>query len=156
QVRLYHSTMSSVEKSLQTPPPVMGRYFIAPTASAYTSLFDFTYEGSPGNYQTFAWGFNDACVNLPPWDSYVPRGTVVSDLFKPYNGPTSKAGSFYDVLREHVAINTYAETAPFSSVTRFVRHGPRNYTLTLALKGFQIGIDRIQVSPLISPLPYTP
>jgi hypothetical protein len=114
--------------------------YFASGATANSRFYDSAEGGNPGNYKGFAWGFNDACLNLPPYESYFPRSTNPFDPSGEYKGPSLRAGSLVQAFRARIPVNTYAETSP--RMTTYFK--PRENT-------FQIGVNRILVRTVTNP-----
>ena len=87
---------------------LQAHYFQGNTSNTF--FFDLSYRGNPGNYQSFAWGWSDACVgetnSLYEQAGYpdLPRAR--------YDGLVGQANSSIQSFRDLAPVNSYAETAP--------------------------------------------
>jgi hypothetical protein len=135
-VKLNDSTLASI--SLNSGPVASADYFF-PGATADAHFYDFLVGGNPENYKSFAWGFDDACLNLPPWTNYALRSTLDFVGFRGrYQGPTEPAPRPIAQFRESIPVNTYAETAPA-------------FRFSATAQAFQVGADRILVRTVTFP-----
>jgi hypothetical protein len=97
-------------------------------ATANTRFLDIWSGGNPSHYQTFAWGYTDACGELP-WPIEELQGLSFKVLT--YRGSAEKAPPRTRELNAF-PVNTYAEAAPTVSLDN-------------ARGRFQIGPDRILI-----------
>lgn len=114
-----------------------------PSATANAHFYDVSYGGNPGNYKTFAWGFDDACLNMPNWTGYVPP-RLEDSVYSTgrFQARVSSVSRLMQRFRRDLPINTYAETAPASNFAE-------------AATEFQVGVDRILVRTVTFPT-YSP
>jgi hypothetical protein len=135
-VTLNKSTLASVTPDL---PRLFSDYFLS-GATANSYFYDFGYGGNPSNYKSYAWGLNDACLNLPHPGEYVTvSGPGLGMGFGgdgAYQGPTSAGGREVTRFRQRAVVNTYAELAPLLDI-REIR------------PSFQVGVDRILVRTVV-------
>lgn len=96
------------------------RYFIS-GATANTYIYEEYYGGNPSNYQTIAWGINDACP-------YTIDYSLLGALRDAERGVLSEG---LQTFRQSTAVNTYVETAAQFNETEGI------------WKAFQFGADRI-------------
>lgn len=134
-ITLNASHLSDIGAQRGSPGGVLADYF-APAATANAHFVEFIYGGNPGNYKSFAWGFNDACLDLPGWGTFIrdPVGLFGTD--GGYKGPAGVDS--LQPVRERIPVNTYAETAPLAD-------------LKVIRRSFQIGVDRILIRTVTHP-----
>jgi hypothetical protein len=133
-------TLGSVRPSADVEP-VSDFFFPGATANAH--FYDVYYGGNPGNYKTFAWGFDDACLNLPSWTTYTSHALARSMPYGDrYQGDPRDAGRELKTFRSRIPVNTYAESAPTAGFAD-------------ATAAFQVGVDRILIRTVTFPS-YTP
>lgn len=118
--------------------------YFAPGATADAHFIDYAYGGNPWNYKSFAWGFNDACVNLPGWDHYLPKTDWPFGADGQYFGRSVGGGPEIQAFRRRIPVNTYAETSPTAGFDFFRNGGNEN-------RDFQVGVDRILIRTVIEP-----
>jgi hypothetical protein len=140
-IKLNHDTLGTIHGNLGFGS--RAEYF-APLATADAHFIDIAYGGNPSNYKTYAWGFNDACVNLPGWESYLPNTDWPLGSDDAYHGPAGGGGPEIQAFRRRIPINTYAETSPTTGYD-FFRHPATTY------RDFQIGVDRILIRTVLRP-----
>ena len=135
-IRLNKTTLGTLLFNSKTDP--WADYFF-PAATADADFYDIDYEGNPGNYKTFAWGFDDACLNLPSWTKYEPRN-IGEPLVRvsQFQSPVSRAPAAVELFRRRLPVNTYAETAP-------------TVNFSDANTAFQVGVDRILIRTVTFP-----
>jgi hypothetical protein len=143
RIVLNRSTLASVRGGV-LEGPATADYF-APGATANAHFIEFSYGGNPSNYKTHAWGYNDACLDLRDWYSYLPpTRPLPARLFGArYVGPTTGGGLELQAFRKRLPVNTYAETSP-------------SVTLDQLRGRFQIGVDRLLIRTVSHPVPAEP
>ena len=107
--------------------------YFAPAATANARFLDFAYGGNPANYKSFAWGYNDACLNLPGWTKGLNDDVFQAfGLDGTFQGLVPNGNAALENFRGTLFVNTYAESSPGDDFAT----GPR---------GFQVGVDRILI-----------
>jgi hypothetical protein len=127
-VKLNRSTLASVQSD---PEQVSADYF-APGATANAHFLEIRYGGNPDNYKSFAWGFDDACLNLPNWSAYTTEKLYKALPSGTFHGSVAQADPEVQRLRRRLPVNTYAETAPLAGFADVIN-------------SFQIGVNRLLV-----------
>jgi hypothetical protein len=113
--------------------------YLWPGATADAYFYDSYSGGNPSNYKSFAWGYDDACLDLHPyWYSLVTDALRREVGYKEWLGDPRTAGPAIRRFRQRLHLNTYAETAPGES-----------FVSTANI--FQIGVDRIEIRPITNP-----
>jgi len=111
---------------------VESKYFLS-GATANSNFLDIAFGGNPGNYQTFVWGLDDACIS---WLRLYENLFTAKLLPFPNNrfdfrGPPARGGVAVLRFRHRAVVNTYGEAAPGVQLSELGR--------------FQLGVDRIKV-----------
>ena len=125
RITLNKSTLASIDLPFATAD------YFAPGATANAHFYDILSGGNPENYKSFAWGFNDPCLNMRRWDQFADVRTF-GEFGGSYQGPSEGGGAGIQAFRQKLPVNTYAETAPTVGFAEGARH-------------FQVGPDRILI-----------
>jgi hypothetical protein len=141
RITLNRTTLARIH--LSAGLAALANYF-APGATANAHFIDYASGGNPWNYKSFAWGYNDACVNVPTWADYIPNTDWPFGGDERYFGRSAGGGPEIQAFRRRLPVNTYAETSPASGFDFFRNEGNEN-------GNFQVGVDRILIRTVIAP-----
>lgn len=123
KIVLQESTFKSVSDSINDAPNNLRYYFRVATANS--QYYDSYSWGNPSSYKTVFVGINDACNEPKVGISDEKYEYGIEDLSNPQ----------VLLFRQKAVLNSYGESSPF-------------YDYSEVLKGFQFGVDRIQIRTL--------
>jgi hypothetical protein len=116
--------------------------YFAPGATANAHFYDILQGSNPTNYKSYAWGFDDACLNMKPWTAFLTKPFLKAVGFAGvYQGDPLAGGPAIQGFRKRIPVNMYAETSPFDD---------------FATGAFQVGPDRILIRTITSPISEPP
>ena len=112
--------------------------YFAPGATANAHFYDLLQGANPTNYKSYAWGFDDACLNMKSWTAFLTKPFLKAVGFAgQYQGDPLGGGPAIQGFRKRIPVNMYAETSPLDD---------------FANGAFQVGPDRILIRTITSPI----